>query len=50
MSFWEDASPVLKGTIVFGVVALLVVLAMNLMGGSGADTTPERAVTSGSYE
>ena len=48
MSFWENASPIVKGTIVFGVVALVLLIALNVMGGGGEETTLERSVTAGS--
>lgn len=46
MSFWEDASPVVKGAILFGVVAIVVLAAVRFMGGDDG-TTQERAVTAG---
>lgn len=51
MSFWSDASPVVKGAIVFGVVGLLylgVAFAAGFVpfgSGHGEDTTQQRGVS-----
>ena len=50
MSFWSDASPVVKGAIIFGVVGLLYFGAAFVGGffpfgsGHGEDVTQERGI------
>ncbi|MEM6957938.1 MAG: hypothetical protein AAF411_24680 [Myxococcota bacterium] len=46
MSFWEDASGVTKGAIIFGIIAIIGAIAFTIMepGGGDEPTTTERGL------
>lgn len=40
MSFWKDASPVVRGAIIFGVLALMLLVGMQFFDDGGAEAVP----------
>ena len=46
MSFWEDASPIVKGAIVFGIIGIIIatLVLTGVIGGTEAETTGERGL------
>ena len=50
MSFWEDASPVVKGSLVFGVIGIIAAVYIGWFSDAGGDDAGVETATQRGYQ